>query len=418
MSYIDDGKSFMEKAAGYGSILGLSTIYELMDKLHNPQDDLAIIHVAGTNGKGSVTCFLSNILMKAGYKVGVYTSPAVFSEFERYRINGNNISQEDYYTLVNEIAECSQHMTNHPTIFEVETALAYLYFARQQVDFAIIEVGMGGAEDATNIMKSSLCSIFTSIGRDHMQFLGNTLKEIASVKAGIMRQDCQAVSIWQEESVESVLRQKAKDFGSNLTFATKDKLEILSLTPISYNYGKYKQVSVNMMGTYQVDNSILVLEVVEALKGQGIVIPDSCVYEGIATAKWPGRMECISTEPLVYMDGAHNYPAACRLLETIERNFTNKSITYIIGILGDKERMKMLEILLPKASDIITITPQNARGYNCKSLAEDIKSLGYEAYGADSISEAYEEALNKGNDIILAFGSLSYLKDFAEVVGK
>ena len=418
MSYIDDGKSFMEKAAGYGSILGLSTIYELMDKLHNPQDDLAIIHVAGTNGKGSVTCFLSNILMKAGYKVGVYTSPAVFSEFERYRINGNNISQKDYYTLVNEIAECSQHMTNHPTIFEVETALAYLYFARQQVDFAIIEVGMGGAEDATNIMKSSLCSIFTSIGRDHMQFLGNTLKEIASVKAGIMRQDCQAVSIWQEKPVEAVLRQKAKDFGSNLTFATKDKLEILSLAPISYNYGKYKQVSVNMMGTYQVDNSILVLEVVEALKGQGIVIPDSCVYEGIATAKWPGRMECISTEPLVYMDGAHNYPAACRLLETIERNFTNKSITYIIGILGDKERMKMLEILLPKASDIITITPQNARGYNCKSLAEDIKSLGYEAYGADSISEAYEEALNKGNDIILAFGSLSYLKDFAEVVGK
>ena len=418
MSYIDDGKSFMEKAAGYGSILGLSTIYELMNKLHNPQDDLSIIHVAGTNGKGSVTCFLSNILMKAGYKVGVYTSPAVFSEFERYRINGKNISESDYYTLVNEIADCCEDMTNHPTIFEVETALAYLYFAREQVDFAIIEVGMGGAEDATNIMKRSLCSIFTSIGRDHMQFLGNTLEEIASVKAGIMKKGCKSISIWQESSVESILRSKASDIGSEITFANRDKMQILSLTPITYNYGKYKDVTLNMMGTYQLDNSILVIEAVEALRNQGVEISDSCVYEGLAMAKWPGRMECISTKPLIYMDGAHNYPAAARLLETIDENFTNKSITYIIGILGDKERMKMLEILLPKASDIITITPQNARGYDCKSLAKDIKSLGYDVYSAETLEEAYDMACDKCNDIILAFGSLSYLKDFAEVVGK
>lgn len=420
MSNIEDAKAFIEKAAGYGSILGLSTISELLKKLNNPQDDLDIIHVAGTNGKGSTCCFLRNILSQAGYKVGVYTSPAVFCEYERYKINDIDISENDYYENILRIKVCCEEMVDeglaYPTIFEIETALAFLYFKEQKVDYMICEVGMGGLEDATNVIDESLCSVFASIGRDHMQFLGDSVTEIAQVKAGIMKNGGNAVSIWQEDEVVEVLCKKAEELKVNLNICQREKLKINSYNPICFDYKDYKDVKLKMIGDYQIDNAVLTLEVVNKLQDLGVKISNKNIYDGLNKAMWPGRMELICENPTVYIDGAHNYPAAVKLLDTIKDNFTNKTITYIIGVLGDKERIKMLETLLPYGKDIITVTPLNARGYAGESLANDIKSMGYDAIYASSFQEAYDVSKNLKNDIILALGSLSYLKDFKDVI--
>ena len=304
----------------------------------------------------------------------------------------------------------------HPTIFEIETALAFLYFKEQKVDYMICEVGMGGLEDATNVIDESLCSVFASIGRDHMQFLGDSVTEIAAVKAGIMKNGGNAVSIWQEEEVLEVLSNKAEELNVNLNICQREKLKINSYNPICFDYKDYKDVKLKMIGDYQIDNAVLTLEVVDKLQDLGVKISNENIYDGLNKAMWPGRMELICENPTVYIDGAHNYPAAVKLLDTIKDNFTNKTITYIIGVLGDKERIKMLETLLPYGKDIITVTPLNARGYAGESLANDIKSMGYDAIYASSFQEAYDISKNLKNDIILALGSLSYLKDFKDVV--
>ncbi|MDD6193936.1 MAG: bifunctional folylpolyglutamate synthase/dihydrofolate synthase [Lachnospiraceae bacterium] len=415
MSRKQDAKAFMEKAAGYGSVLGLSSITELMRQLDNPQDELQIIHVAGTNGKGSTITFLSNILQRAGYRVGVYTSPAVFDYRERFAINGAWIAEKELWEYLHIVEEACDAVVSqggtHPTLFEIETALAFLYFAEEKCDYVLLEVGMGGKTDATNVISHSLCSVFTSIGRDHMQFLGENIGDIAKIKAGIIKKGGRGVSIWQESQVEETLSRVATEMGGVMSFAKRSQVTLMQEQTLVFSYKEFSEVRLQMAGTYQLDNAVLALEVVLNLRELGVEIPTEAVYLGMQEAFWPGRMECICHQPWVYLDGAHNLPAAVRLQETIGKNFTNKSITFIIGVLADKEHREMLRLLLPMAAHVVTVTPNNPRAYAAADLAEEIRSFGYDAYGSVSIKDGVSYAMEQSDDVVLAFGSLSYLQE-------
>jgi dihydrofolate synthase/folylpolyglutamate synthase len=314
---------------------------------------------------------------------------------------------EEYEAYITEIAEVCKAMVKdgfpHPTVFEIETALAYLNFYRRGCDVAIMEAGMGGAGDATNVTSHPLCCVITSIGMDHMQFLGNSIEDIARNKAGILKEGCPAVSIWQEERVERVLTKEAADRKAPLVFCQ----------PFDPSYPAAEDL--RMLGSWQSDNSALAVETAHCLRNQGLALSEEVIRRGIQKAFWPGRMEQVVWEDPAkgdlsfYLDGAHNIPAARRLAETLEQYFTNASITYIIGVLADKEYDGMLDIMLPKADRVITLTPNNARALSGKILQDRIRAKGYEALFAGSVSEAVELAAAQKTDRILAFGSLSYL---------
>ncbi len=410
MNDMQKALAFLEIAAEYGSVLGLSSIEALLAQLGDPQEKLNIIHVAGTNGKGSVCAYLTSVLTKAGYRVGTYTSPAVFDERERYAICGQWISEGDYVSYVLRLQEACEALVDrglpHPTIFEIETALALLYFCESGCDPVILEVGMGGATDATNVGKSCLTAVFASIGRDHMGFLGESLAEIARVKAGIMRAGCAAISIAQELEVEDALITEAERVGAKLSFVPRPEPE--AYLPLS------------LRGAFQQDNAALAFAVAGQLREAGYELPQELVFEAISATTWPGRFECISTEPLIYIDGAHNLPAVQRLAEAICQEFTNKSLTLIMGVLADKEYEAMLGPLLPLASHLVTITPESPRALQAEALAELANAMapGIKAESAISLADGLERALAYGDDAILAIGSLSYLGRFKEQVIK
>ncbi len=420
MLTIKEADNFMNQAKALGSILGLDSITMLLKYLDNPQEKTPCIHVTGTNGKGSTISFLSAILMECGYRVACFTSPAVFHERERYTCNGIWITQEEYLTYLQVIQQASARMVRehgtHPTVFEIETALAFLYFENKQCDLAIVEVGMGGAGDATNVLTSNICSVFTSIGMDHMQFLGDTLEQITQQKAGIMKAGCPAVSIWQEPQVISTLQEHAHRLSCKLTVADKSAVEVISQIPLTFSYQEYEKVCPTLLGSFQLENAVLACTVVQVLVALGYNCPKDRVLSGITKASWPGRMECISRAPEIYLDGAHNVPAALRLRETLELYFTNRRITYIIGVLKDKEYEKVLDILMDFPEDVIVVQPNNVRALDGSVLYQAVHARCENVLLAESMKEAAEAILTKSRDVVIAFGSLSYLKEIKEAL--
>lgn len=397
---MEEAKAYIETISQTGSILGLANIQNLMNELSDVQEDLKIIHIAGTNGKGSTGAFIERVLIEAGYRVGRYTSPAVFEAFEVWRINRENITQKAYLSCLAKVKEACERMLAkglaQPTVFEVETALAFVYFYEEKCDYVLLEAGMGGATDATNLITHPVCSVITSVSMDHMQFLGNSLEEIAAVKAGIIKSGCPVVTIdTQKPEVLQVIRTMAEKKGAEFFLSGSGAV----------------QIELSMQGDYQIENSSLAFTVCQKV----LAIPDEIIKKGIAETKWPGRFEQISDEPLVFIDGAHNEDAARKLSLTIEKHFTKRKIAYIIGVFADKEYEKMLEIMLPYARKVYTVTPQNKRGLDGRILAKEAEKLGYEAVYCESIKKAADLAVKEAKagqtDMILAFGSLSYLAE-------
>ncbi len=420
MALDEKAKLFLEKIEKRGSILGLQSMQALMNELDNPQEKLQIIHIAGTNGKGSCLCMLESIFIEEGYRVGKYTSPAVFCYQERFSIDGKFIDDDTFSSYLHRLECAWENVASYhnffPTIFEVETALAYLYFYEMGCDYVLIETGMGGSLDATNVYSHNVCSIFASIGRDHMQFLGQDIAEIAKNKAGIMKEGCLCVSTYQEEVVSNVLEHEAKKQKSKLFFVDKNDICCKSNNPLVFSYKEFCDLQVNLSGSYQLQNATLVLETILLLQNIGIHFSEKSIREGLKKAYWPGRMEKIASNPDIYLDGAHNLPAMVELKKTIHDYFTNKNITYIIGVLADKEYEQMLIELLPMASHIFTVTPDSPRALSAKELADTICSAGFSAVACDSLQEALDEAIKTSDDTLLAFGSLSYLGAFKKIV--
>ncbi len=374
MTY-DEAVEFADSTKKYGSILGLESIRNLMQELGNVQEQLHIIHVAGTNGKGSVCAFLSAALTEAGYRVGRYNSPAVFERREVFRIGETMISKEEYAAVFERVQTACEALTKrgcpHPTVFEVETAAAFLWFYEKKCDLVLLETGMGGETDATNLITHPVCSVLTSIGMDHMQYLGNTIEEIAKVKAGIIKKGCPVVALKQGDSVCEVIKNKAEECGSRCVLVEvpqyMQEAPIWGTTLQDVHYGS---VHTALGGIWQRENLSLALAVLKLLEESGYPITKEAVQSGIAKTIWHGRYEVLQTEPLFIIDGAHNPIAAKRLKETIEKDFTNREIIYIIGVLADKEHEKMLRLLLPGAKAVFTVTPDSPRALDGESLSK------------------------------------------------
>lgn len=454
MNY-SEAREYLKNVNKLGSILGLNTIKELLKRLGNPQNELKVVHIAGTNGKGSIMTFVQNILMESGYKVGRYCSPAVFNEREIIRINDEYISEKQSADLLTRIKEKCDSMYSeglpHPTSFEIETAEALMFFKEQNCDIALIECGMGGETDATNVFEKVLCSVIATISLDHTQFLGSTIEEITKVKSGIIKENCPVVMSKQTVEAESVIKKVCKQKNSELIIPNEQEFENVEIdglrTKVTYKASNNKEYILNLqvLGTYQIKNAKTAVEVAlvldKALTEKTNICDESDknnstgmknninnsgntieknIKKGIEKTVWPGRMEVISKEPLIIIDGAHNPGAVLELRKTLDLYFTNKRITFIMGVLSDKDFSKEAEIIADRAERIITITPNNSRGLDGHKLAETLVKYNHNVQVADSLKQAAEESIDtiKENraDMILAFGSLSYLGELKQVV--
>lgn len=392
-------------------VLELDKIKELLDKLGNPQDKLKFIHVAGTNGKGSVCAMTAEILKAGGYRTGMFTSPVIFDFREQFLVNGEPISQEKYEEIATLIEEKSSEMEKTPSEFEKCVAVAFVHFFREQCDIVVLEVGMGGAGDATNIISDSIISVIVNIDYDHMQFLGNTLEDIARVKAGIIKRNSCVVLACQSPQVENVVEEYARKLNCKLR---KNDGEIIlhyrNEREQNFSYKFYENISLALAGVNQVENASIVLEIISELNQDGYKLSDEAVRQGLRAVRWPGRFEFIGTEPTVVVDGAHNPHGIRGLAKNLKSYFPDRRFIFITGILADKDYSEMLTEILPLGDEFITITPVNPRALSSEKCADVIKKLEFagDIYVAKSIAAAVELALEHADKdkIICEFGSL------------
>lgn len=424
MTY-EQAEEFVDSTKKYGSILGLESIQSLMHLLGDVQEELKIIHVAGTNGKGSVCAFLSAALSEEGYRVGRFNSPAVFERREVFRIGETMIEETEYAELMERLQEACQSLVSegkpHPTVFEVETAAAFLWCYEKKCDFLLLETGMGGESDATNLISSPVCSVITAIDFDHMQYLGTSLEEITAVKAGIIKKGSPVVALKQNQKVNQIIEEKAKKMQSLCFFADAESCEAaFSVDRLELHHPYFGKIETGLAGKYQKENLTVALTVLEQLGKSGYPINPENVRKGIAKTVWPGRFEVVLKEPLFLIDGAHNPAAVARLQETIEKDFTNRKIIYIIGVLADKEHAEMMGELLQQAKKVYTITPDNPRALDGRILAEEAKQYAKDVTFVPGIADAVKAALFNADtdDVIVAFGSLSCLGEIKRTLSK
>lgn len=425
MNY-NEAKQYLKEVNKYGSVLGLKSITTLLKEMGNPEKSLKVVHIAGTNGKGSTMAFLNSILMEAGYKVGRYSSPAVFEEDEIIQINNQNIEPNSLGEIITHIKEKCDYIAKtygfHPTPFEIETALAFEYFKRKNCDIVLVECGMGGATDATNVFHKVLCSIIANISLDHTAFLGDTIEEIAMVKSGIIKANCPVVVAKQQKEICDVIREEAEKKNSHIVMAKEAQLDLgngENIVTYRASNGKEYKANLKMLGTYQGKNVATAIEVALILEKKGYNT-EKYIKNGIENAVWKGRFEIISKQPLFVIDGAHNPGAIEELVKCIDLYFTNKRITFIMGVLADKDFEKEAGLIANKGENILTVTPNNARALDGKKLANTISKYNQNVQYVESIDQAVEKAIDlvnsKKSDMILAFGSLSHLNDINQAV--
>lgn len=419
MNY-EEAMNFIQNTNKFGSVLGLDNIRELLERLGNPQDQLRVVHIAGTNGKGSTLAFLAGIFRESGYRAGRYVSPASFSYEERFRINEENISKKDLCFYMEKIKNVAEEMVkdglSHPTMFEIETALSFLYFLDKKVDVVLLETGMGGRLDATNVVKKPIATIIASIGMDHMQFLGDTLEKIASEKAGIIKEGCPVISYDNTKEVNEVIKNKAKQMHAKVTFVNSAGIRVLqeSLNGESFSYRSsdgrwYEKIEIPLLGRHQINNAALALETLNVIKNY-YCISDFQTEDGMRKTIWRGRIEILEREPMVICDGAHNPDGAKSLLSFLQNNFTNQRLIYIMGVLSDKDYEQMVQILAPAADKIYTVAPDNPRALSSRELCNCISKYHQNVEERQRLAECLSEVRQKAekDDVIIICGTLSF----------
>ena len=419
MNY-EEAMNFIQNTNKFGSVLGLDNIRELLERLGNPQDQLRVVHIAGTNGKGSTLAFLAGIFRKSGYRAGRYVSPASFSYEERFRINEENISKKDLCFYMEKIKNVAEEMVkdglSHPTMFEIETALSFLYFLDKKVDVVLLETGMGGRLDATNVVKKPIATVIASIGMDHMQFLGDTLEKIASEKAGIIKEGCPVISYDNTKEVNEVIKNKAKQMHAKVTFVNSAGIRVLqeSLNGESFSYRSsdgrwYEKIEIPLLGRHQINNAALALETLNVIKNY-YCISDFQTEDGMRKTIWRGRIEILEREPMVICDGAHNPDGAKSLLSFLQNNFTNQRLIYIMGVLSDKDYEQMVQILAPAADKIYTVAPDNPRALSSRELCNCISKYHQNVEERQRLAECLSEVRQKAekDDVIIICGTLSF----------
>ena len=411
-----EAQNYLEKVRSQkGIVLGLDTMRHLMAKLNNPQDKVKFIQVAGTNGKGSTAAYLTSILSEAGIKVGRYTSPAVFSSTEQYFACGSCISESEYAKGVTAVAEAAASLDGEtPTAFEQETALAFWYFAQKGCELAILEAGLGGDMDATNIVTTTGCSIITSISMDHCRILGNKISEIAAHKAGIIKPGAPVICIEQKEDAMEPIRAAAKAADTPLYEVHRDEVrQIFSDKRESIVFFReFENLHLKMLGSCQPENAALAVQAASVLS-RSYPIEKKHIYEGIEKTRWGGRFELHSGSPDIILDGAHNPDGIRRLRESVNQMFGAVPICYVCGVLADKDYEKEIEILFGRASNVFTVTPPSPRAMKSTDLKAAIKErfpqlkvISFDS--EDGIEKAMEAAVSQNNPVVVC-GTLTIL---------
>lgn len=411
-----EAQNYLEKVRSQkGIVLGLDTMRHLMAKLNNPQDKVKFIQVAGTNGKGSTAAYLTSILSEAGIKVGRYTSPAVFSSTEQYFACGSCISESEYAKGVTAVAEAAASLDGEtPTAFEQETALAFWYFAQKGCELAILEAGLGGDMDATNIVTTTVCSIITSISMDHCRILGNKISEIAAHKAGIIKPGAPVICIEQKEDAMEPIRAAAKAADTLLYEVHRDEVrQIFSDKRESIVFFReFENLHLKMLGSCQPENAALAVQAASVLS-RSYPIEKKHIYEGIEKTRWGGRFELHSGSPDIILDGAHNPDGIRRLRESVNQMFGAVPICYVCGVLADKDYEKEIEILFGRASNVFTVTPPSPRAMKSTDLKAAIKErfpqlkvISFDS--EDGIEKAMEAAVSQNNPVVVC-GTLTIL---------
>ncbi len=409
--------NYIHSVSWLGSRPGLGRITELCRAMGDPQDELKVIHVAGTNGKGSFCSMLSSILRECGYKVGLFTSPYVLEFNERIQIGGENIPDDALAAVTEYVKGFADKMSESPTEFELLSAIAFEHFKREKCDFVVLEAGLGGRLDSTNVIRSSLLSVITGISLDHTGVLGDTVEKIAAEKAGIIKNGCPVLLGAVEPSVYEVIAEAAKAKNAPLHSVNYEnvKNERFSLggTRFTANGEEY---SLSLLGAYQVRNAAAVLAAVNVLREGGVAVPEEKVKAGLASARWRARFELISREPAVIYDGAHNPEGVLASVKNIRLVFGDTKPVLLVGVMADKDHSFMTEALSEVALSVHTVTPDNPRAMDSASLAKEFESLGIGATSHESLPEgvhaAMREAVLRGVPVV-ALGSL-YM--YAEVL--
>lgn len=418
-------RAYVKDADKYaGGALDLTNIKELMNRLGNPQDQLKYVHVAGTNGKGSVIAYLYMTLSEAGYRVGRYISPSVYSYREKMEVAGRAVSREQFAGYVTRVAAVIEEMIAeglaHPTPFEIETAVAFLFFAEENCDLVVLEVGMGGNLDATNIIKNTILAVLVPISMDHQSFLGNTLAEIAEKKAGIIKPGCSVATVGQKPEALKVIQEVCREKGADLTVtdleAAKAVKEDFAGQILEYKGETYE---LSLAGSYQTENAALAIEALNILDKKGYPTTIEQRKKGLKDTKWNGRLTIIHRKPLFIVDGAHNPAAADMLEDSVRKYFKGRRMFFIMGVFRDKDYQYIIRKLCPYAEQIVTVeTPDNPRALPAEELAEAIRLCNPNVQAAESIRDAVDRvfAMAGREDVILSFGSLSFIGDITAIV--
>jgi dihydrofolate synthase / folylpolyglutamate synthase len=400
--------------------LGLDNIRSLMSALGNPQKQLKFVHIAGTNGKGSVASYLSHILEKAGYKTGLFTSPFIERFNERVKVNQEDISDDSLAKITEMIKKIIEKEQISTTEFEIMSAIAFQYFYEQQCDIVVLEVGLGGRLDSTNVIEHPLLSIITSIGLDHQAFLGSTLTEIAGEKAGIIKENTPVLLYSQEKEAEDIVYRIAREKKSLVFQPDFSQITNIStdLSGQSFNYKALKDLKVTLLGEHQLKNAAVVIEAVQLLKENGIYIDENALRLGLAETKWPGRFEIIHHDPIIVIDGAHNIDSINALVDNLTKYFHDNKIIAILGILKDKDVEEMIEGVSTVIDSFITVTPNNPRAMKAEDLACRLTDKNQLAQVSQSFEEAIDLAIElAGKDgIICSFGSLYYIGEIRKIM--
>lgn len=427
MNY-NEALAYINDKDKYGSRLGLASIGSLLDYLENPHKDLKYIHVAGTNGKGSTSAYIGQILKSAGYRVGLYTSPYLENFTERIQINNDEIPDIELARITELVKRAADKMLeagiDHPTTFEIVTAIAFIYFKEQNVDFVVLEVGLGGRYDSTNIIESSLVSVITTIAYDHTEVLGNSLGEIAYQKAGIIKENGLVILYPQETEAESTIVKVAKEKNARLVKVQFDNIEIISQTYLKsiFNFRingfDYKNIQISMISNYQVYNAVTAITtIIELGKLQNLNISEKDLKDGLIKTKWKGRLETIRKEPIFLIDGAHNLQGINQLVEAIKL-FPYKRLIVGIGILKDKDFSHMIEKISSLASEIIVTEVNMPRKLDANVLAEEISKYNKNVYIEKDIKKAVLKSLEltSSEDMVVFCGSLYLVGEVRTII--
>lgn len=412
MTY-EESLTYIHSLLRFGMKPGLARIEALLKRMGNPQRTLRFVHVAGTNGKGSVCAMLSEILQCAGYKTGLTISPYITDFCERMQINSTPISHEELARQVERLKPLMEEISREGepvTEFEAVTALAFRWFSEQGCDVVVLETGLGGRFDATNVIETPLCSVITSIGLDHTDILGNTYRQIAFEKCGIIKPDGITVSYPQqeEEALAEIMRMAALQ-RNTLRMGNAGALEVNRMTVEGSDvvYGRLP-LHIPLVGVHQHDNAITAVEAAWALRSAGLAIEDIHIQKGIAKTKWPARLEMLSKKPLVLLDGAHNPDGMRALVQTLKEVLTGRRIVAVMGMLRDKAYKEAAAVLAPLLEKAVCVTVDNPRALSGEALAEELRTHSVQTQAAKTLEEAISLAFEDvgEDDVLLVCGSL------------